>query len=935
MVDATHKKLKDIKMKYFFLFFSLNITVFPALAQKKIIDSSVFNKWPSLQNPAISSDGKYVVYTIDKMPLDNYTLVIQAADNKWKKEIVAGSDAHFTQDGQKLIYKSTGDSLCLWQLGTERCEYYPHVHAYQLVMVQKKEWLVLQISNEAKELQLRDLTGSGTKLFTHVSDYIFSKDGKSLLLQTEEQYGGQTKNRVQWINWEKGESQVLWESDSSSMGKTSAGSFAFDTKGEQAVFVQTQLQNRKTTISIWYYKVGMKHAEEKANAKTTGILEGVEIGSGKFSRDGKRLFFDLSKPAIQTRERTKVMVDIWSYTDDKLQEQQLREATAPITYKCVINLDNNQAILLQAENEHLYDSGSDLDDYALLTTTPCYGEEANLRLSCRVPLYLVNTRDGSRQLVKDGLVYSGVNGISPDGKYVLCYDHIHQAYFSYKISSGKTINISQNIPFSVCDKAHARAGLPSPYNIINNWLPGNKGLIIYDEYDIWQIDPVGIRPPICLTKGYGRANGIILRITEEGRVITESQVMLTAFRPSDKSNGFFRLDLTKPVFPELLTMGSYLYYWPYITGLSPLKAVNDNTWLVQRMSASEAPDYFATSNFKTFQRLSNVQPQKDYNWLTSDLHEWTMYDGKKSQGILYKPENFDPHKKYPVIFYFYQEKSDELNMYLIPEVTGSHINIPHFVSNGYLVFVPDIHYTIGEVMESIYNSVVSAARYLLKYPWIDSTKMGMQGHSFGGYEVNALITKTNMFAAAAEAAGPTDFVSGYGSVLKAGNSNQFQYETGQNRIKATLWQKPDLYVKNSPIFYADKVNTPLLIMHCKEDGAVPFEQGLEWFTGLRRLGKPAWMLQYDVGGHQIGGKEAEDYTIRLMQFFDHYLKDAPAPKWMTQGITAKLKGIESRYELDSYGSCGKDCKVCKEWNDKYKKDPVSVTQQVKETEARQ
>lgn len=445
------------------------------------------------------------------------------------------------------------------------------------------------------------------------------------------------------------------------------------------------------------------------------------------------------------------------------------------------------------------------------------------------------------------------------------------------------------------DKEHARAALPRPYNIINNWLPNNKGLIIYDEFDIWQIDPAGIHPPVCLTKGYGRANGIILRLAEEGRVITEAQVMLTAFRPSDKFNGFFRLDLTRPVLPELLTMGPYLYYWPYITGLKPLKADNNNTWLVQRMTTSEAPNYFVTRNFKTFQPLSNVQPQREYNWLTAELHEWTMFDGKKSKGILYKPENFNPQKKYPVIFHFYEEKSDELNKYLIPEATGSHINIPHFVSNGYLVFVSDIYYNIGEPAEGIYNSVVSAARYISKIPFVDSTKIGLQGHSFGGYEVNVLITKTSLFVAAAEAAGATDLVSKYNCVLLSGTSNQFQHEAGQARIGTTLWKRPDLFIKNSPIFYADKVTTPLLIMHCKGDGVVPFEQGVEWFTALRRLDKPVWMLQYDNGGHQIGGKEAEDYTIRLMQFFDHYLKGGPKPKWMIQGIPAKLKGIESGY----------------------------------------
>jgi dipeptidyl aminopeptidase/acylaminoacyl peptidase len=188
--------------------------------------------------------------------------------------------------------------------------------------------------------------------------------------------------------------------------------------------------------------------------------------------------------------------------------------------------------------------------------------------------------------------------------------------------------------------------------------------------------------------------------------------------------------------------------------------------------------------------------------------------------------------------------------------------------------------------------------YLSKKTWVDAQRMGLQGHSFGGYETNYIVTRTRLFAAACAASGVSDLVSWYGAVPRAGHA-EYSTERAQDRMGGTLWRLPDLYIKNSPIFRADKVTTPLLLMNDKEDRQVPFAQGVEFFTALRRLGKRVWMLQYDEGGHSVGrGKDAIDFSTRMAQFFDHYLKGAPAPYWMTRGIPARLRGIDDGLELE-------------------------------------
>jgi dipeptidyl aminopeptidase/acylaminoacyl peptidase len=294
-------------------------------------------------------------------------------------------------------------------------------------------------------------------------------------------------------------------------------------------------------------------------------------------------------------------------------------------------------------------------------------------------------------------------------------------------------------------------------------------------------------------------------------------------------------------------------------------------------------------------QYSHINPQQaGYNWLSVELHHWKMFDGKMSQGLLYKPENFDSTKKYPIIFYFYERDARTRYNYIAPQPVRASINIAYFVSNGYLVFDPDIFYKTGQPGEDAYNSVISAAKYLSGFKWVDTTKMGLQGHSWGGYQVAYLVTRTHQFAAAEAGAPVANMTSAYGGIRwETGISRQFQYEKSQSRIGSTLWQRPDLYLKNSPLFRADKVTTPLLMMHNDADGAVPWYQGIEYFSALRRLGKKVWLIEYNGEGHGLTERrDRKDWSIRLSQFFGYYLKGEHPPRWMVEGVPATLKGID-------------------------------------------
>ncbi len=314
------------------------------------------------------------------------------------------------------------------------------------------------------------------------------------------------------------------------------------------------------------------------------------------------------------------------------------------------------------------------------------------------------------------------------------------------------------------------------------------------------------------------------------------------------------------------------------------------------------PDIYVTDDrFRSPTRVSEVNPQAaKYLWGEAKLVNWTSLTGEKLNGILYTPENLDPAGKYPMLVYFYEKSSDQLYVHSVPAPSWSILNIPWCTSNGYVVFVPDITYRIGYPGQSAYDAVISGTKAMVdRFPFIDSTRMGIQGQSWGGYQVAYLVTRTNLFKAAMAGAPVSNMTSAYGGIRwSTGRSRMFQYEHTQSRLGATLWENPELYIENSPLFHVPDIQTPLLIMHNDSDGSVPWYQGIEFFTALRRLNKPAWMLSYNDEGHNLSKwPDRVDLSIRMMQFFDHYLKAKPEPEWMVQGIPASKKGVDSGYQL--------------------------------------
>ncbi|MEP7111520.1 MAG: prolyl oligopeptidase family serine peptidase [Ferruginibacter sp.] len=755
---------------------------------------------------------------------------------------------------------------------------------------------------EGTDLVVRKMNDGKERRFKLVDEFYFDKKGTKLIIETTKSSRDSTGKALVLIYSLQSE-----KIDTVLKGCNECKNYAIDEEGNQLAFVAERDSSTKALqkfYKLWYYAPGQDSASLLADKNTEGMEPGYTVsenGNVSFSKDGKKIFFGTAaiKPPRDTMlvDFELARLDVWHYNDDYLQPRQLKQLDLELkrSYLAVTIPGSNKIIQLgdeNAENVALVDEGN--AGYVLANTDRGKRIESQWTGRSLQTGYLISVATGMKKLVKrEVLTFMQA---SPQGMFVFWYDPAVKNYFTYEVATGIIKNITEKIKVPLYDTENDVPDYPDAAGI-SGWTSNDQYFLLNDEYDIWKVDPAGIREPENITNGFGRKNHTTfnyVKLDRDRRFIgNDETILLRSFNKQNKYAGYFTKKVNEVSDPLPIVTGPYSFS-------GPLKADSAEQFVLQR-SDINGSELFATADLKNLVQLSDIaSQQKDYNWLTVELVKWKMFDGKMSEGLLYKPASFDPKKKYPIIFYFYERNADGLYNYKAPAPSASTVNVPYFVSNEYLIFDPNIYYKTGEPGQSAYNSVVSAAKYLSKMPWVDSTRMALQGQSWGGYQIAYIITKTNIFRAAGAGAPVANMTSAYGGIRwGSGLNRQFQYEKSQSRIGATLWQRPDLYIKNSPLFSADKVNTPLLITHNDGDDAVPWYQGIEFFTALRRLNKKVWLLQYNGEAHNlIERKNRKDLSVRLGQFFDYYLKDSRPAKWIKDGLPATQKGKDWGLEVE-------------------------------------
>ncbi|HKO15475.1 MAG TPA: prolyl oligopeptidase family serine peptidase [Gemmatimonadaceae bacterium] len=677
----------------------------------------------------------------------------------------------------------------------------------------------------------------------------------------------------------------------------------FDRAGTQVAFVADRDDaDHKGNHNVLYYSALNSPAAQPIVA-SPAVGDGMIVapnGRVAFTRDGHNVLFGIAPEPLDSIPADslygKAVFDLWSWKDARLQPQQRVEAGRDrsrsfeaiyhLATRTLVQLANDSMPLVSVSPDGRVALAATSERYAIERT---WGDDGD-------DIWVIDAATGARKRIREKI--SGNAELSPDGRYVVFFDQGH--WYAYGTATNKLVDLNAALAaVSFAQETWDTPSTPAPWGVAG-FTKGDRSLLVYDRYDLWELDPSGVQRARIVTDSVGRREHLVFRLAEgaargrraarttdddRGIIDPEEPLLLRAFDEDTKASGFYRdrLGVTRP--PEKLVMADVAFG-------PPIKAENADQYVVTKGTFTEFPDLYTGRDLARLTRISDANPQqKDFKWGSVELVHWTSTDGVPLSGLLYKPADFDPGKKYPLIAYFYEQLSDNLHSY-IPPAGRNVINPTHYTSNGYLVFEPDIHYEMGYPGPSAMKSILPGVQMLLARGYVDSNALGLQGQSWGGYQTAYLITQTHMFRAAMAGAPVANMTSAYGGIRWGpGVARAFQYEKTQSRIGGSIWQYPMRYFENSPLFWADKVTTPLLIMSNDADDAVPWYQGIELFVALRRLQREVYLIDYNGDVHNPTKRaNQKDIAMRMQQFFDYHLRGYPEPDWMLHGIPYQLKG---------------------------------------------
>ncbi|WP_140936848.1 alpha/beta hydrolase family protein [Sphingobacterium lumbrici] len=576
---------------------------------------------------------------------------------------------------------------------------------------------------------------------------------------------------------------------------------------------------------------------------------------------------------------------IWNWQDKRLQSSQRSQLTSDKNYMVMSGLhvkdnkftslaDSNVRSIVLAPTQHI---GYGLD------FTP-YEFESSLNGQRYADLHIIDVKTGDRKLGVEKLYLNAARGMSfsPSADYLLYYQDGN--YYTLHIATLAKTNLTEKIPASFID-AFDDHNVSKPATSNFGWTQDGKYVLLKDNYDLWKVSADG-KSYISLTDNWktrkltpSRYN----RIYEDDNFIDlKKDQYFTIFDDNTKQSGIALLPANKQTL-EILSLAD-------ISVGQFNKTKYGNQFFYSKEKSNESPELF-TSTDKTLKnelKLTSNTPDTAKFSLSSGskLISYVNDFGDTLQATLFLPADYVKGKSYPTITYIYERLTDGTNSYSNPAFPGGGFNRAVYTSNGYAVLMPDITYKLNDPGMSAVACVVPAVKAAVATGIVDPDKVGLHGHSWGGYQTSFLITQTDIFKAAVAGAPLTNMISMYSLIYwNSGASNQSIFESSQGRLTSGYWDNWDAYARNSPIYHIKKVNTPLVIMHNDRDGAVDYTQGIEYFNGLRRLNKPVVMLTYNGENHSLRKEvNQKDYAVRMMEFFDHYLKTKESPDWWSKGI---------------------------------------------------
>ena len=880
----------------------------PAFAQNasKSLTVDDLVTWQRITDREISDNGKWVACKMEPWEGDA-TVYLYAAQGQETATFSPADKFAFSASSGYLVVtqtpgKSTVDSLKVLKTKEDKMpmntlviysvagkkETIDSLKTFKLA--DEADWIAYQRGRKDSTLYVRSLDGSKTFQFPTVTDFQFAK--KSGMLYYTSAAEGEAG--IFTLNPEKGSPALIKE------GKGVFKQTTFDEKGERLAFLYcADKDSSYKALSLWLSEHNAPAKEIATRGNKAFPAEWVinENGMLQFSKSASRLFFGTS-PEPRQKDTTQLAenrpnVQVWSW-DEPVQytvQNYNKEKDLKKSYQAVYNLGNGSIFQLANEELPNIQLGNEGDAaLALLSTSRPYSLSSMWEARTRSDYYTVSLDNGERKQIAQADY--GRFRLSPQGKYAYWYGETDSCWYTIALAEGKRYRLTTPESFPAWDEENDVPNHPYAHGAAG-WTANDQNLLIYDRYDIWKFDPTAATPPINLTVN-GRKEKLSYRLEQldkEARFIDLGKPqLLKGFNEATKGYGFYNARLSAPAAPKTLLAGNYM-----LRSINKAKNTDDVIYTMETFQ--QYPDiHYSTLAFKKSVQLTHGDKQQEgFIWGTAELVSWISLDGRPLEGVVYKPANFDPNKKYPMMVNFYERNSETLYNYRMPEPHRSTIDYHLYNSNEYVIFNPDIRYVDGYPGESCYNCLMPGITMMIAKGYINEKGIGAQGHSWGGYQVAYLATRTNLFSAIESGAPVVNMFSAYGGIRwGSGMARSFQYEHTQSRLGATPWSSPLRYLENSPLFTMDKVQTPILIMHNDADGHVPWYQGIEYFVAMKRLGKPCWLLNYTGEPHwPMHMANRIDFQRRMFQFFNHYLKNQKMPKWMSEGVPA----VEQPFEL--------------------------------------
>jgi dipeptidyl aminopeptidase/acylaminoacyl peptidase len=932
--------------KKLFAFLAISMFAFVLHAQQLPLDHTIYDKWKTLEKTNISPDGNWVSYEVNPGKGDGMLYFFNTKTQQ-TDSVERGYNAQFAGNSQFIVFKikPTEDTLRKAKLAKKEKDdlpkdslgiFVPGASMRKFAQVKSfglaeegGQWVAIlheklqpakdttdkadttkaekekpssskkkKKKAEGTRLVLLNMATDSLYRFEDVTEYALSRNEQliAFIVRTNDSIDSTRVIRFD---------QKLALADTLFDNRGVASQLAVDEKGDQLAFVYSSDTSKTKNYDLAYWRNKQAKASVIVDSTAAGLPVGWCVSENRapsFTRDGAQLFFGTAprlepEPKDTVPKDEKVSVDVWNWRDEYIQPQQKKmvDKERKRSYLAVWHPDSRR--MVQLADEQVQEATApemEKTPYVLGYTNKPYRIEAQWDGFYR-DFYSINVNDGSKKLLAAKV--SSTAALSPDAEYFVWYAPTDSAWYLRDVKTDEVRSLTKSLPYAFYDEMNDVPQLPGNYGYAG-FTKGDRYVLINDRYDIWRFDTRGKEAPERITGGAGRDNNLQFRYWKLDRRQdwVEQEMMLYAFDLKSRASGFYSATAEKSAAPRKLIMQPYSF--------ESLSQARDAKTLIWRKSDFDLyPDlYSSDENFDNTVQITHLDSQRaPWRWGDVQQVQWLSANGDSLEGLLYTPENMDVTKKYPMLVYFYERNADNFHRFYQITPSRSIINPAWCGSNGYVVFVPDIPYVTGYPGQSGERAIVSGTLAMAaQFSFIDRSKMGIQGQSWGGYQVAYLVTQTNLYAAAMAGAPVSDMVSAYGGIRwESGMSRMFQYEKTQSRLGATLWEAPLRYIENSPIFFADKVETPLLIMHNDNDGAVPWYQGIEMFLALRRLQKPVWMLTYNDEEHNLTRwPNRVDLSIRMMQFFDYYLKDAPEPVWMKEGVPALDKGVKTGYGLE-------------------------------------